>query len=197
MVKLHDVKYAMETIIRHAKRASDSLDEKQVDELIELVTNSKRVFVVGAGRSGLVVKSFAMRLMHLNFDVHVIGETVTPGMVKGDLLLAVSGSGETTFAVNTAEAAKEVGAKVAAVTSYANSSLGKFADTLVILPGRVEVSDERSYLDRQISGEYESLTPMGTLFEVGAMVFLDSVIACLMKKLGAKEEDMRARHATV
>ncbi len=194
---MHEVKHAMEIIVKHTERVSNQLDEEEVDQLVELILNSKRVFVVGAGRSGLVVKAFAMRLMHLDIDVHVIGETVTPGLLKRDLLLSVSGSGETTFAVNTAQAAKDLGVNVAAITSYPDSRLAKLASRVVILPGRVDVSDERSYLDRQIAGEYESLTPMGTLFEVAAMVFLDSVIACMMKKLGKKEEDMKAKHATI
>jgi len=194
---VREVKRAMDTIIEHAEKASKGINDEQVDDLISAILNSKRIFVIGAGRSGLMIKAFAMRLMHLGIDVHVIGETITPALREGDLLLGVSGSGETSLVVSSAKIAKNLNAKIAVVTSYPGSTLAKLADHVVTLPGRVEVAETKSYIDRQIAGEYESLTPMGTLFEVAAMVFLDGVIAGLMKKLGKKEEDLNARHATI
>lgn len=187
----------MDTIIKHAEKASKELNGEQVDDLIDAILNSKRVFVIGAGRSGLMIKAFAMRLMHLGVDVHVIGETITPALREDDLLLGVSGSGETSLVVSAAKIAKNIKAEIAVVTSYPESTLAKLADHVVTLPGRVEVAETKSYIDRQIAGEYESLTPLGTLFEVAAMVFLDGVIAGTMKKLGKKEEDLGARHATI
>lgn len=194
---MREVKRAVDTITRHVKRTSEKLDKKEVDNFIELLLGFKRIFVIGAGRSGLVVRAFAMRLMHLGFDVHVIGETITPALHENDLLVGVSGSGETSLVVGAARIAKGIGVKIAVVTSYPKSTLGKLADHVVTLPGRVEVAATKSYIDRQIAGEYESLTPLGTLFEVTALVFLDGVVAGLINRLGKKEEDLGARHATI
>lgn len=159
--------------------------------------SAKRVFVVGAGRSGLVVKAFAMRLMHLNIDVYVVGETITPSLRGDDLLIALSGSGETDLIVEAAKIAKRVGTKVVAITSYPKSSLANLADDVVILPGRRRVARISKFMKRELAGEYASLAPLDTLFEVTALVFLDSIIASLMIKLGRKEEELRARHATI
>ncbi len=159
--------------------------------------DAKRVFVVGAGRSGLIVRAFAMRLMHLGIDVHAIGETITPAPRADDLLVALSGSGETSFAVSAAKIAKRVGTKIVVITSYPRSTLAKLANHIVTLPGRTKIASIKSYLDRQIVGEYESLAPLGTLFEITALVFLDSVVASLMTKLGRREEELLARHATI
>lgn len=187
----------MKLINKHMESASKKLDREEVETFVEKIINSKRVFLVGAGRSGLMAKAFAMRLMHLDTDVHVIGETITPSVREDDILIAVSGSGETTFVVSAAEMGKNIGVKVVGVTSYPDSTLGKLADHTVVLPGRVETAEKKDYIDRQVLGEYESLTPMGTLFEQTALAFFDGVIACLMKKLGKKERDLKEKHATI
>lgn len=194
---MEEVSKAMNIITEHAKKVSDKLSDRNVNELVKTILNSDRVFVAGAGRSGLIARAFAMRLMHLNFKVHVIGETITPRLEKGDLFLGVSGSGETTRVVSAAETAKEIGAKLVVITSYPDSSLGELADLVVKVPGRVETAEEKSYTGRQITGEYESLTPLGTLFEITTLTFLDGVIASLMKELGKEEEDLSKQHASV
>lgn len=194
---MEEVKKAMKIITNHAERASEELQSNQVDELVRIILNSDRVFVAGAGRSGLISKAFAMRLMHLNIKVHVIGETITPSLEEGDLFIGVSGSGETSRVVNAAKTAKKIGAKLIVITSYPDSTLGELADHAVELPGRIQTSDGKSYTERQMTGEYESLTPLGTLFEITALTFLDGVIASLMKELGKEEEDLSDQHATV
>jgi len=194
---MRETQRALSEILEHLQVSSKKLRSEQVDGFIDALLGAKRVFVVGAGRSGLVVRAFAMRLMHLGIDVHVIGETITPALRDDDFLVALSGSGKTSFAVSTAKIAKRMGTKIAVITSYPRSTLAKLADHIVTLPGRTKIAAMESYLDRQIVGEYESLAPMGTLFEVTALVFLDSVVASLIVKLGRKEEELRARHATI
>ncbi len=194
---MQETRRALHEILAHLQGTSKKLRKRQVDSFIKALLSAKRVFVVGAGRSGLVVRAFAMRLMHLGIDIHVIGETITPAPRADDLLVALSGSGETSFAVSAAKIAKRVGTKIVVITSYPRSTLAKLADHIVTLPGRTKIASIKSYLDRQIVGEYESLAPLGTLFEITALVFLDSVVASLMTKLGRKEEELRARHATI
>ena len=194
---MRETQRALSEILEHLQVSSKKLRSEQVDGFLDELLSAKRVFVVGAGRSGLVVRAFAMRLMHLGIDVHVIGETITPALRDDDFLVALSGSGKTSFAVSAAKIAKRIGTKIAVITSYPRSTLAKLADHIVTLPGRTKIASMESYLDRQIVGEYESLAPMGTLFEVTALVFLDSVVASLMVKLGRKEEELRARHATI
>ena len=36
----------------------------------------------------------AMRLMHVGFEAHVVGEATTPSIAEGDRLMVFSGSGE-------------------------------------------------------------------------------------------------------
>jgi 6-phospho-3-hexuloisomerase len=188
-------------IIDYVSKATELISDNEKDSMIDTLLNSRKegrkIFVIGAGRSGLVAKAFAMRLMHMDFDVYVVGETIMPPMKKGDVLIAISGSGRTRTVVSVAEAAKSIGAKVIALTTYSDSPLAKLADIVVRIPGRTKLAIEEDYIIRQVRGHHEPLAPLGTLFEVTTLVFLDGVVVELMSKLGITEEDMKERHANI
>ena len=189
------LKDAMDTIVDHVTIVSKRLDDNQISKLIEYIESAGKVFVYGAGRSGLVAKAFAMRLMHLDIAVHVVGEITTPSIESGDVFLTITGSGETTSVVNLARIAKKAGAKIVAITSYSESTIGKMADVSVLIPGRMIDPGSKDFQIRQIKGEHYTLAPMGTLFEVCGLIFLDGLIAELMERLHKSEIDMKARHA--
>jgi 6-phospho-3-hexuloisomerase len=190
---------AASEIIEEVRRAVSSVDERDVEKMVDWVLGSRshKILIIGAGRSGLVGKSFAMRLMHLGFNVYVLGETITPAIGNTDLIIAISGSGSTKLVVTAAQIGKEVGAKIIAITSYPESELGKIADHVVQIKGRTKIALETDYFLRQITGVHEPLAPLGTIFEVSSSVFLDSVIVELMVRLGKTEEEMKSRHATI
>jgi 6-phospho-3-hexuloisomerase len=96
-------------------------------------------------------------------------------------------------------AAKEIGATVIAFTSFSESPLGRMADHTVTIKGRTKAGwpKEEDYLARQLIGEREPLTPLGSVFENNCMVFLDSLVVELMHRLGRTEEDLKRRHATI
>jgi 6-phospho-3-hexuloisomerase len=195
------VKATMREIVSFISKVIDLLKPEQVnafvDALLDVYRRQAKVLVMGAGRSGLVGKAFAMRLMHLGFNVYVLGETITPSIGAEDLVVAISGSGRTRLIVTAAEAAKKVNAKVAAITSYPDSPLGQMADIVVEIPGRTKTAPDIDYFARQILGIHEPLAPLGTLFEDTALVFLDGVVVELMHRLGKKEADLKARHANI
>ena len=194
----------MREIVSFIQRAIDEIDREQVRRMVELLVDVYRkngrskILVMGAGRSGLVGRAFAMRLLHLGYNVYVLGDTIVPRIGDCDVVIAISGSGSTKLIVTAAEAAKKVGAKIIAITSYPDSPLGRLADIVVRIPGRTKVSrGEDDYFARQILGIHEQLAPLGTLFEDTAMIFLDGVVAELMHRLGKTEEDLRAMHANI
>ncbi len=171
--------------------------EKFIELLVEAYRSRRKVLVMGAGRSGLVGRAFAMRLKHLGFDVYVLGDTIVSPVRQGDVVIAISGSGRTALIVTAAEAAKSVGAKVVAITTFVDSPLARIADIVVEVPGRTKVSRVEDYFARQVLGLHEPLAPLGTLFEDTTMVFLDAVVAELMHRLGKSEEDLRQSHANI
>jgi 6-phospho-3-hexuloisomerase len=192
---------AYEELIRNISAALEGLDRGEVETLLESLMDTRdrgnKVLVVGAGRSGLVGKAFAMRLMHLGFQVYVLGETINPNVGEGDLVIVISGSGTTTMPLAAARMAESLKAKVVAITSQEESPLAQTADLVVDMPGREEIAAEDEYHIRQLKGQHESLAPMGTLFEDTTMIFLDSLIAELMNRLGLSVDAMRERHATI
>ena len=189
---------AIEAILDNIHDAEEYLVEEDIAKFIEVITTADNIFVTGAGRSGLAAKAFAMRLMHLGLSSYVVGETISPAINAGDCILAISGSGETNTIVTAAKISKKRGAKVLALTSYPESSLGQIADGIIHVKGRTKVEvDDENYLKRQIKGNYTSLTPLGTAFELTSLVFLDGLVSELMEHMGKTEEDLKNRHTVL
>ncbi|MCS7114040.1 MAG: 6-phospho-3-hexuloisomerase [Nitrososphaerota archaeon] len=195
------LKAAAEEIVSGIKSSIEELNPEEVERFIQLLleAKSKKIFVVGMGRSGFVGRAFALRLMNLSFNVYFLGETITPAAEKGDVLIAISGTGTTKMVLTASSAAKEIGATVVAITSFPESPLGQIADLVVTIKGRTKSGwpKEEDYLARQLMGEKEPLTPLGSIFENNCMVFLDGLIVELMHRIGRTEEDLRRRHATI
>ncbi len=163
----------------------NKVSKEDIEKTIHLFFSANRIFLYGAGRSGLVSKAFAIRLVHLGFQTFVIGETIGAPVKKGDLVCIVSGSGETIPAVMTAEIAKNLGVKLVVITGKKTSRITKFADVAIIL--RADCSEK----------EQKLFAPLGTLFEASAWILLDGIIAELMGQKNETEESMRSRHATL
>ena len=161
------------------------LPHDDIEKVINLFFNSNRIFVYGAGRSGLVAKAFAIRLVHLGFQTFVIGETITGPVQKDDLVIIVSGSGETIPAVMTAEIAHNLGAKVVSITGKKNSGIAKYADITLFISTTCNDSERKKY------------APLGTLFEASVWILLDGIIADLLECKSETEGNMRSRHATL
>ena len=192
---------AADEIVECIKSSIKALDMKEVEQLLKLMLEAKekRIFIVGMGRSGFVARAFALRLMNLGFNVYFLGETITPAAERGDVFIAISGTGSTKIVLTAIAAAKEIGARVAAITSFPESALGQLADLTVTVKGRTKAGlpIEEDYLARQIIGEREPLTPLGSIFENNCMVFLDSLVVELMHRMGRTEADLKRRHATI
>lgn len=192
------MKDSINAILKNIENAVDYLEEDVIEDFENEILKAENIFVTGAGRSGLAGKAFAMRLMHLGLSAYVVGETISPAIHKNDCIIAISGSGETNTIVSAARIAKDRGSRVLAVTSYPESTLGQLTDSYLLVKGRTkqEVDDE-NYMKRQIHGNYTSLTPLGTAFELTTLVFLDAIVSELMDKMQQTENDLRNRHAVL
>jgi 6-phospho-3-hexuloisomerase len=163
------------------------IDEKQLAVLTAHIGLADRIFVAGAGRSGLVLRMAAMRLMHLGRTVHVAGDTTTPAISSGDLLLVASGSGTTSGVVRAAETAARAGARIAAFTTNQGSPLAGLSDILVLIPA-AQKTDHGSSLSRQYSG---------SLFEQALFLATESVFQTLWDDADEPAEQLWLRHANL
>ena len=175
------IKYIQKKI----KEILSKVSKEDIEKVKMLFFKSNRIFVYGAGRSGLVAKAFAIRLIHLGFQAFVIGETITVPVKKGDLVIIVSGSGETIPAVMTAEIAHKIGSYVVSITGKKKSEIAKFADISLFIASSCNEEERKK------------LAPLGTLFEASVWILLDGFIADLLYSKKETEDIMRSRHATL
>ncbi|WP_373838382.1 6-phospho-3-hexuloisomerase [Methanospirillum sp.] len=195
----HQVQDMMQLMASRIKAIADDISDEEVSYFIQELLDAKRIYVMGAGRSGLVAKAFAMRLMHLGMISYVVGETITPALQNGDLIVVLSGSGRTRTIMEIVQTAKEIGGRISLITSNPDSPIGKISDTLVIIENfRDSIPDEsKEYDTRQMLGEHRSFAPLGTLFETAAMTFCDAVISRLMEITQTDESALKDRHANI
>lgn len=175
-----------------AEELSRTVARVSADETAALaagVLRAKRVFLAGAGRSGLMARAFAMRLVHLGLQAFVVGDATTPAIAKEDLLIIASGSGETASLVGQAKKASAIGAAVGLVTIFPASAIGRLASHIVAIPAPTPKSSQKQ--------DAVSIQPMGSLFEQSLLITLDGVVLLLMAETGVSAEEMFARHANL
>jgi len=199
MASRHRVQDMMRLMATKIRDTAADLSDSETEAFLSEIKGAERIYVMGAGRSGLVAKAFAMRLMHLGFIAYVVGETITPAMRANDLLVIFSGSGRTKTIADIAETAKEIGGRIALITSNRDSKIGRMADSIVFIENqRDEVRDDTAEFEiRQMTGEHKSFAPLGTLFETASMVFADACISRLMEISKIDEKELKDRHANI
>lgn len=155
---------------------------EEVQGAVEMLLKAPAIFVYGAGRSGIIGRAFAMRLVQAGLTAYVIGESVTPIVRKGDAVFILSGRGESYSSISTANIVRREGAELIVVTARGTSKLAHAATRLITLDFRED--DRRA-----------RLAPLGTLFESASLRLTDALIAEILRHRGETEESMRRRHA--
>ena len=158
-----------------------------IDAAVDTLRAAPRVFVAGEGRSGLVMRMLAVRLMHLGKQAFVIGETITPGIGAGNVLIACSGSGTTAVTCLLAESAAKIGARVIALTAQTDSRLAACAGLVVAIPaphkGNAREAGSRQY--------------GASLFEQAALIVCDAIVYEMQHAIGASHDELWRRHANL
>jgi 6-phospho-3-hexuloisomerase len=183
----HDLHHHLQVIIEENQQLAAKLDLTAAGAIIPLIQQAERIFVVGAGRTGLALKAAAMRLMHLGLTVFVVGETTTPAIQAGDLLLAASGSGTTSTIVKAAEKAAAVGAQILAISTTTDSPLAALATQLIVLPA-AQKQDHGGTISQQYAG---------SLFEQAVLLLTDAIFQTLWALDGTPAEELWKRHANL
>jgi 6-phospho-3-hexuloisomerase len=171
-------------ILDNLKRILDVTDKSKAAELVKLVKSSGATFIGGAGRSLLVSRFFAMRLVHSGHKVYMVGEVITPAIKEGDLLILVSGSGGTATLLPFVKKAKEVGAKLAVISMKKTSPMADVADLVI------QIGQDDSF--PLVKG-----MPMGSQFELSTLIFLEGAISEIIHNEDLTEQGMRSLHANL
>lgn len=183
------MKTILQTICQEIETVISRIKEEEALALAEELKKAKRIFVYGEGRSGLIGKAFAMRLMHGGFRVYVVGETITPGIGKDDLLVAISGSGSTSMIYHFAFKAKEQGAKVFLVTTNRESKIAAISNNVLVIPAATKY---------RRAGEPATIQPLGNQFDQSVHLVLDGIIIhSLQENNNDLHEEMRKHHTNL
>lgn len=174
-------------ILNELKMNAEKMNAEEMYQFLNRVKVANHIFLKGAGRSGLAIQSFANRLMHLGFSVSVVGEISSPHSQPGDLLIICSGSGETESLKSLVQKAKDSDLEIALVTMKQDSTIAKFADTILMLPGTIKDNNNRNI--------NEFSQPMGSVFEQLAFLTFDGLVISLMNDLEESSNSMYDRHA--
>lgn len=176
----------IDTVLQEMTTVLGRVPRKDVVALADRLDAAPRVFVTGEGRSGFMARALAMRLMHLGLPVHVIGETTTPSVASGDVVVGVSGSGTTPGTVRVAEQAVQVGAVVHAVTTDPDSPLAANSEVVLTVPAATKY---------RRAGEAATIQPLSSLFDQATHIVLDVVCLELAARRGVDNAAARAAHA--
>ncbi|HKS59495.1 MAG TPA: SIS domain-containing protein, partial [Thermoplasmata archaeon] len=173
---------AQEFVVRRVTESLARVPAETVRRIIDLLAKAPAIFVYGAGRSGIIGRAFAMRLVQTGLTAYVIGESVTPIVRAGDAVFILSGRGESYSSIQTANIVRREGAQLIVLTGKGGSKLAHAASISVVLDFAEDPGQPR-------------LAPLGTLFESASLRFTDALIAELMAVRGETEDSMRRRHA--
>jgi arabinose-5-phosphate isomerase len=159
----------------------DARFEKAVDLLYSC---RGRVVVTGLGKSGLIGRKIAATLastgtpslfLHAADALH--GDLGV--MAAGDVLLAISSSGETEEMIELIEPARRIGVQIVAMTANARSTLATASDVV---------------MDIAVKQEACSLNLAPTASTAAALAMGDALAIALHDRRGFKEEDFAALH---
>lgn len=164
----------------------NNVNEQELNDVSELITQEKRVFIIGAGRNGLQGRAFAMRLMHIGYTSYFVGETISPAIREGDILVAISGSGETGSILTVCKKALKAGATVIAVTSQADSSIGHLAEKVMTIPASTRGSGEKS-----------SIQLLSSIFDQSVHIMLDSLALKVATRDGIDDSFANKMHSNL
>lgn len=185
-----EMKNILSDVILELDNVFKGLDEDQLQNLENRVRKADKIFVSGAGRSLMMIRGFAMRLMHMGFEVYVVGETVTPAIEPDDLLVIASGSGETGTLMVMAEKCKKIGAGLAVLTTNPSSAIGRLADCIVEIKAASTKSEENKKI---------SIQPGANTFEQSVLLIGDAMIIDMISNKGLEENNriLMKRHANL
>jgi 6-phospho-3-hexuloisomerase len=175
-------------MLEELKDAFSSIKEEEIQGFIDEIAQARKLFLYGLGRERLMLQAFAMRLMHLGLDVHVVGDVTTQRIQKGDLFITSSGTGYLSTVEALLKIVKNENARVVFITASNESPLLQYVDHLV----HIEAQTMKDDIQKRTSPQ-----PMGALFEQAQLLLFELIVVKLKEKLGVSDEKMEVYHTNL
>lgn len=183
-----DFAQVSQQVIAELRAVFSRVDAEIPVRMTTAIMQARRIACHGVGREGLMMKALAMRLMHLGFDAHVVGDVTTPPLNAGDLLIASAGPGNLPTVIAMMGVARSAGASVLLITAQPDSKAAQAADDVIVLPAQTMADD---------GDGSTSLLPMGSVFEIAQLIFFDLIALDLRDQTDQTAEQMRRRHTNL
>ncbi len=178
----------LDEIISEIQTVFKGVSDEQFSAACSAIIDAKRIFITGLGRSGLIARMFGMRLMQAGLSVHIVGDCTTPSIQENDLLIALSGSGNTSGITNITQIAQKKRAKIFGISYNRESELFCLADTALLLPAPI---------DQNRPGKVGGSQVLGTLFDQSLQLCTTLIVEEIMQRLGVDDTTMQANHANL
>ena len=176
------------TILEENRFLLQRLDDKAAQDFIRKILDARSIFFSAQGRAGFILRCFCMRLMHLGFTVYFCGETITPAITRDDLLIVLSGSGETPSTLESVKSAKKYHAKTYGILGNMGSRIASVVDASIHLPGTTKLCRK---------DEPQSMQMAGSLFEQSAFLFLEAIVLEIYQKRKKSVGSVSSRHTVI
>lgn len=177
-----EMKDILKTVSQEIERVCTAVNEEELEILAQEIEGADNIYIYGNGRSGLVGKMIAMRLMHSGYSTFVIGETTTPAFKENDLLIILSGSGKGQAIRAMTEKAKQLRGRTVLVTASGDDALKNDFDSLLFINASTK------------NNEIPTIQPLGNQFDQSMHLILDGLIIYLNEKTDKDKEEIKARH---
>lgn len=167
---------------------------EMVLEAVAELKQARKVFVVGVGHSGLIARTFSMKLNHVGLESYTLYDEINPPFKPGDCLAAVSQSGSTATVLEMARKATKIGGRVLGFVGSADGPLSKLADRVVVVPPIAEGSVVR---ELAAFGDAGARNVRGAVFGLAMYVLFYAVTVELASERGESPDSIDARHANL
>jgi len=157
----------------------------RLEEALDALERHPRIFVLGIGREGLGTKAFAMRLTHFGKTVHWGWDDTTPAVTEDDLFIMPTGPANIPHLHYIAQQVKQTGATLMVATAMPEGETARLADIVLTVPARTYGAE---------GDVVDTIQPMGSLFEQSLWIFWDVLYLMLVRRTGARFEELIARH---
>jgi 6-phospho-3-hexuloisomerase len=178
----------------NAKRVFKKTSENTLDRICSFILESKKIYVLGIGHSGMFGRILAMKLNHVGLCAYSVFDEINPPFNKNDLFIAISQSGETDTLISLARKAKKLGGKVMVITTNTGSTLAGLSDIIFEIK---DVAEDMVFTTLTALGGKEHQNLLGCLFGFNIYVLFYAVVLKIAEKRGETADSIDNRHANL
>jgi 6-phospho-3-hexuloisomerase len=185
---------ALEEFTLNARETFAEIQSSDLKKCVSAMREAKKIFVFGVGHSGMFGRVLSMKLCHVGLEAYTVFDEINPPFERGDLLVAISQSGETETVLALARKAKKLGGKLLAVVSNPRSTLGGLSDVVLNVK---KISETTGFPFLGAIGGKSNQNFLGMVFALNIYILFYVLVIMLARELGESADSINRRHANL